>query len=47
MTDRAILYMVCRDLTGSLLRLIPYLDLPLAAHKDCLLVRSQRGNCHD
>ncbi|OYY74866.1 MAG: hypothetical protein B7Y40_02635 [Gammaproteobacteria bacterium 28-57-27] len=45
--DQAILYTTCRDLSGSLLRLIPYLDLPQATHKDCLLVRGKRGNCHD
>lgn len=47
MTERAILYTTCRDLSGSLLRLISYLDLHQATHKDCLLVSGKRGNCHD
>lgn len=47
MTERAILYTACRNLSGSLLCLITYLDLPQAMHKDYLLVRGKGGNFHE
>jgi hypothetical protein len=46
-SEDTFLYTTCRERCGSLLRLIPYLDLPQAMHKDCLLVSGKRGNCHD
>lgn len=46
MIERAIFYTACRNLSGSFLCLITYLDLPQATHKDCLLVRGKRGKCH-
>lgn len=46
MTKRTILYTACRNLSGSLMRLITYLDLPQATYKDYLLVRGKGGNCH-
>ncbi len=47
MTERAIFYTTCRDLSGSLLRLFLYLDWHQATRKDCLLVRGKGGNDHD
>ena len=47
MTERAILYTACRELSGSLLRLITYLDLPQTTHKDYLSVRGKGENCHE
>ena len=47
MTERAILYTACRNLSGSLLCLITYLDFPQATHMDYLSVRGKGENCHE